>query len=232
MIIKRKSKKIPENIILKFNGKKMEQCLTYKYLGVHLDESLNWKAHVDYLCKKLSKMCGIFSKLRHCCSKDLMKVLYFALVKSHLQYCNMIWGNANKNVLKPLINLQNKIIKIMCFAPYASDEVESLYTDLKLLSLEKLHKLSKAKFMYKFKNAKLPSNFDNFFTASHSQHNYALRSRDTSDYRRVWGKTRFGKQMLQDEEVQLWNNISTEIRNSNSIIVFKKFYKIYLLECT
>ena len=73
MIIKRKSKKIPENIILKFNGKKMEQCLTYKYLGVHLDESLNWKAHVDYLCKKLSKMCGIFSKLRHCCSKDLMK---------------------------------------------------------------------------------------------------------------------------------------------------------------
>ena len=120
----------------------------------------------------------------------------------------------------------------MCFAPYASDEVESLYTDLKLLSHEKLHKLSKAKFMYKFKNAKLPSNFDNFFTASHSQHNYALRSRDTSDYRRVWGKTRFGKQMLQDEGVQLWNNISTEIRNSNSIIVFKKFYKIYLLECT
>ena len=140
-----------DNIILKFNGKKMDQCSTYKYLGVHLDENLNWKAHVDYLCKKLSKMCGIFSKLRHCCSKDLMKAIYFALVESHMQYCNMIWGNANQNVLKPLINLQNKIMKIICFAPYSSDEVESLYVDLKLLSLQKLHKLSKAKFMFKFK---------------------------------------------------------------------------------
>ena len=71
-----------------------------------------------------------------------------------------------------------------------------------------------------------------FFTASHSQHNYSLRSRDTNDYKRVWGKTRFGKQMLQDEGVHLWNNIPIEIRKSTSINVFKKFYKIYLLEST
>ena len=210
----------------------MEQCSTYKYLGVHLDENLNWKTHIDYLCKKLSKMCGIFSKLRHCCSKNLLKVIYFALVESHMQYCNMIWGNANEHILKPLISLQNKIIKIICFAPYSSDEVESHYADLKLLNLKQLHKLSKAKFMYKFKNGKLPASFDNFFTVAHHQHNYALRSRETNDYKRVWGKTRFGKQMLQDEGVQLWNNISPEIRNSNSINIFKNFYKTYLLEST
>ena len=208
----------------------MDQCLTYKYRGVHLDENLKWKAHVDYLWKKLSKMCGIFLKLRHCCSKDLMKVIYFALVESHMQYCNMIWGNANQNVLKPLINLQNKIIKIICFAPYSSDEVESLYADLKLLSLQKLHKLSKAKFMFKFKNEKLPKSFENFFRTNDANQRYPLRNRNTNNYACEWGRTNFGIKRLQYFGVKLWNAILPGIRNAGNIKQFSKKYKSSLLE--
>ena len=68
MIIRRGYRKSDNIFSLKFNGKKMEQCSTYKYLGLHIDEKMNWKNHVKYLCEKLSKMCGIFAKLRHCCN--------------------------------------------------------------------------------------------------------------------------------------------------------------------
>ena len=114
----------------------MEQCESYKYLGIYIDENLSWKEHVRYLCEKLSKMCGIFSKLRHCCNRELLRVVYFALVDSHLQYCNIIWGNASEKILKPLIKLQEKVIRIMYFAPQDHSDTEYLFKDLKLLNLQ------------------------------------------------------------------------------------------------
>ena len=134
MIIRRGYRKSDNIFSLKFNGKKMEQCSTYKYLGLHIDEKMNWKNHVKYLCEKLSKMCGIFAKLRHCCNKALLRTIYFALVESHLQYCNIIWGNASEKTLAPLVKLQDKIIRIICFAQPES-RIEDLYNDLKLLDL-------------------------------------------------------------------------------------------------
>ena len=42
---------------LKINGTRLERCSTYKYLGLHFDK-INWKMHIDYVCKKLVKTCG------------------------------------------------------------------------------------------------------------------------------------------------------------------------------
>ena len=164
MVIKRGYRKSSHKFVLKFNGKKLEQCESYKYLGVYIDENLNWKKHVNYLCEKLSKMCGIFLKLRHCCNRELLRVIYFALVDSHLQYCNIIWGNASEKILKPLVKLQEKVIRIIYFAPQNNSDMVNIFKDLKLLNLEQLNKLAKAKFVYKYKNQKLPSSFDKFLT--------------------------------------------------------------------
>ena len=144
MIVKRGNRKRSDPFELRFYGKKLEKCVLYKYVGVHIDENLSWKTHVSYLCEKLSKMCGVFSKLRHCCKKDLLRVIYFALVKSHLQYCNIIWGNAKENILKPLIKLQEKILRIMCFVPFDHGRTDNTLKDLKLLNLNQLNKLGKA----------------------------------------------------------------------------------------
>ena len=224
MIIRRGYRKSDNIFSLKFNGKKMEQCSTYKYLGLHIDEKLNWKNHVKYLCEKLSKMCGIFAKLRHCCNKALLRTIYFALVESHLQYCNIIWGSASEKTLAPLVKLQDKIIRIICFAQ-PETRIEDLYNDLKLLDLTQLNKLTKAKFVYKFKNKKLPRRFDNFLKTTAGQHKYALRSVETQEYKCVWGKSNFGMKMLQYEGVQLWNAIPDDIRNANSLREFSKKFK-------
>ena len=121
MIIRRGYRKSDNIFSLKFNGKKMEQCSTYKYLGLHIDEKLKRKNHVKYLCEKLSKMCGIFAKLR-------------------------LWGSASEKTLAPLVKLQDKIIRIICFAQPES-RIEDLYNDVKLLDLTQLNKLTKAKFV-------------------------------------------------------------------------------------
>ena len=226
MLIKRGNKKSNDNLnfVLKFNGKKIERCQFYKYLGIYIDENLNWKKHVSYLCEKLSKICGIFAKLRHCCNRELMRVIYFALVDSHLQYCNIIWGSASEVVLKPLIKLQEKVIRIIYFAQYDHSDMDGIFKELRLLKLEQLNKLTKAKFVYKYKNQKLPSSFDKFLTANTGSR-YALRSQVTQEFKCIWGKTVFGMKRIQYEGAQLWNAIPLDIRNAKSLREFAKKFK-------
>ena len=178
MLIKRRNSRLQE-FTLKYNGKKMERCYSYKYLGVHLDEKLSWKNHVNYLCEKLSKMCGLFAKLRHTCDINLLKPVYYALalVESHLQYCNLIWGKANDNVLQPLMKLQDKILRIICFLPNTETCSEQAYQSMGLLNVKQLHKFSMAKFMFKFKMNKLPKCFENFFKTRNDNQRYLLINR-------------------------------------------------------
>ncbi len=229
MIIKRQRSNEHVNFILKYNGKKMERCSSYKYLGIQLDENLNWKPHISFLCEKLSKLSGLFAKLRHCCGKDLLKTIYHALVESHLQYCNIIWGHVSENILDPLIKLQDKIIRIMCFIPNHDTNMDPVYRELELLDVKKLNKLATAKFMFKFKNKKLPKSFDNFFRVSDEHHRYPLRNRIRNDYTCEWGKTTYAMKRLQYEGVQLWNSLLPDIRNIVGIKEFSKQYKGMLL---
>ena len=100
---------------LKINGVKLDRCSSYKYLGLFIDDGLTWKSHVKHICQKLSRTCGIISKIRHCVDMKTRKMIYYALGYSYLRYGNIIWGNASKSVLKLLMITQNRILPIMTF---------------------------------------------------------------------------------------------------------------------
>ena len=74
------------NFSVQINGTSLERCNDYKYLGVYLDKDLNWKKHIDYLSEKISKSCGILSKLRHILELDTLREVYHALVHSYVRY--------------------------------------------------------------------------------------------------------------------------------------------------
>ena len=152
-----------KNFQLKINKTALEKCSSYKYLGLFFDKDLDWKTHVDYICKKLAKTCGIISKVRHCVDINTLKTIYYSLGYSYLRYGNIVWGNAANSVLEPLTTLQNRIIKIITFAPFGRVDLEPVYHDLKILGLSEIHFLEKAKLMFKYFNGKLPQAFDSYF---------------------------------------------------------------------
>ena len=129
MVISKK-KKPPENDFqVQFDNVCIEKCSSYKYLGIFLDDKLSWKPHIDYISNKISKMCVFFSKLRYATNFHLLKSVYFALAASHLQYCNLVWGNAAQSILDPLRKIQNRIIRILSFAPFNCHNIKMLYED-------------------------------------------------------------------------------------------------------
>jgi len=71
------------------NGVRIQQTDSIKYLGVAIDNKLSWKPQISSLCKKLST-CGVVHKIRHFADMKTLRLIYFSLFHSHLQYCIMI----------------------------------------------------------------------------------------------------------------------------------------------
>ena len=74
------------------------------------------------------------------------RIIYFAHIQSHVNYCLSVWGN--------LINREqtSKIERLLC----KSGKLISKYTNLKFLTLKQLIKLENYKFGYKLIHGLLP----------------------------------------------------------------------------
>ena len=207
------------------NKKSFERCSSYKYLGVYFDDKLDWKTHVKYVCEKIGKTCGFLSKLRYCANISLLKTVYHAMVQSHLQYCNVAWGDASQANIQPLIAMQNRVIRILNFAPFLSHNIQQYYENLGVMNLKQLHDFEKGKFMYKLINRQLPSNFDNLISANLSNVRQNMRSTENENIRVSVSRTNHGAKLLSCSGALLWNNIPLDLRKSETFNNFAKNFK-------
>ena len=165
------------NLMIRMNGVALKRCDSYKYLGVMIDKDLSWGPHIDYISKKIAKACGALAKLRYCVGMDMLKNVYHALIHSYLRYGILVWGTAPQTTLDPLRVLVNKSIRIIANLPFGSIELDPVFKELKLLKLNKIHKLETAKFIFKEKNDLLPTRIGNHFevTSNEIPHNHFVR---------------------------------------------------------
>ena len=71
---------------ISINHNLIDRTNTVKYHGVYLISDLSWKTHIDYLEKRLSKVYGMIYKLHHFVPTRTLKVVYFSMFHSVLQY--------------------------------------------------------------------------------------------------------------------------------------------------
>ena len=67
----------PQSFKINLNNVDIKRVEYVKYLGVLLDNKLNWKAHVSGLCNKLSRVSGVFYKLRHYVPLNTLRLCIF-----------------------------------------------------------------------------------------------------------------------------------------------------------
>ena len=142
MIVSPVNKKLgwPTTFEVKFSGYSLTKNQQTKYLGIFVDENLKWDAHIKYICNKLSHVSGIFYKMRRLISQDVLIVLYYGLVQSHLTYGLLARGSANKTNIQSLQVLQNKIIRTISGVrrnEHVANDI--LYTNPKILKIEELY---------------------------------------------------------------------------------------------
>ncbi len=216
------------NFSVQINGTSLERCNDYKYLGVYLDKDLNWKKHIDYLSEKISKSCGILSKLRHILELDTLREVYHALVHSYVRYGIIAWGTAAKTNLKPLQTIINRAIRLMSFAPMGNIDLQPIFEILEVLNIDQTYALEVGKFAYQDKNSLMPTRVAKFFEINRNENTRVTRQR-TANIERISSNTTFGEKSIQKTILEGWENIPGEIRHSPWLKSFKRMYKSHLI---
>ena len=67
---------------------------TVKFLGVTLDENLTFQDHVNKVTSNISKFVGVMRRLHCQLPANVMVILYYSLVYSHLTYALLAWGRS------------------------------------------------------------------------------------------------------------------------------------------
>jgi hypothetical protein len=73
-------------------------------LGVIIDEKLDWKEHVNLICKKVSKGIGVLRLCKPYVPSKTLEILYSTIILPHFDYCCPVWGQL-------LHNFENKFTK-------------------------------------------------------------------------------------------------------------------------
>nr|CAI5819056.1 unnamed protein product [Callosobruchus analis] len=102
--------------ILFSSNKKIDKSVPVKLLGVQLDTSLTWLPHIDMLSSRISSQIFVLRQLSLCLPYSALKLVYFALIHSHLAYNTMLWGNSSHAIR--VFRLQKTAVRILSRVPF------------------------------------------------------------------------------------------------------------------
>ena len=159
---------------------------------------------------------------------NALKMIYFSLVYSHLQYAIGVWGSATTTSQHRLNTIHNRIIKIMSWSSYRS-HVTPIYGHLRLLKLADIYQLEIAKLMHSFHSGRMPNTFDHLFTTVSSVHSHHTRSSTSGQFFQYPACSNFGKKSLRFIGPRIWQCIDPTLKDL-SIAAFKKQYRNLLIE--
>ena len=211
---------------LSLNHNVINRTNSLKYLRVTLDNKLSWKTHVDNIVTRLSRVCGVIYKLRHLVPTSTLKLVYYSMFNSTLQYFLINWGKACKTHLQKISVLQNKIIRACLFCPKYHPTV-TLYSKFEVLRLEDMINMEFAKFVFKYSNKMLPKSFDSYFIKLDLIHNYNTRRKSKNEFFHDRAITNKGRMKLHHIYFPVWEKIPLEDRN----VSFYKFKKLFKAKC-
>lgn len=215
-----------ESIQIKIHNKVIERVENIKFLGIYLDESLNFKQHIEFLIKELSKYVGLFYKLRYDLPFDALLTLYRSLFESHLNYCNIIWCNTYPSHLEKLQILQKKVIRVISWANYDAPSGPLFYRN-KLLKLAECNSFQNACIMYNVVH-KLHPTLCHLIPVTLCIHDHNTRRRNLlRGKKRKMKCTSFS---IACKGPGIWNEIDNSIKELPSLDIFKKHFKHKLLQ--
>ena len=199
---------------------------SFKFLGLLVDEHLNWNDHILQIRKKMSSGCFALSN-----SKDILPMkprlnIYNSLIMSHLLYSNIIYSCTSVKNINYLESLQKKALRHICKAKYNA-HTSPLFIEMKLLTLTDLIFVSRALFIHKFRNNRLPLVFSNFYSYKTQIGSERNREDDGKIEIPIFN---FKKTLAPKWEcAKAWNRLPLYIRSIRKENEFKSILKNFLI---
>ena len=220
-------KRIQKDLNIIMDGNKLERISEIKYLGVILDEKLNWKSHIELIKSKISRGSYIIAKLRHYVPLYILKMVYYAIIHPHLNYCLTTWGGASKSNLLPLCRLQKKIIRIMTFSSYTA-HASPIFHKLKILPLDYIYKFNLGLTFYKISNNIITTG-THHLTSLNKIHSHNTRLSQNNNFFQTFNRVGTGQATYSSKGLKFWRELPPELKIL-SLQPFKYKLKKYLFK--
>ena len=139
-----------------------------------------------------------------------MKMLYYSLEYSLLQYCISSCGSASETTLHPLKIIPKRNIRIITESKYRA-LTEPLFHQLQCLKLN-IYKLEMAKLMYRINYNMISSTKANDFQLNSLRHDHGSRLRNNGNYCLPQFRTKLDQNVAIFSGTKIWNGINNQLK--------------------
>lgn len=141
-------KKTRSNFLYTINDIPITRVNQHKYLGIIITEDLRWDAHISYVTSAaLRRLFALRYRLRQA-PPSLKLLAYTSLVRSLLEYGNIIWSPSTKQQITKLEGIQRKALRFIYNKYRHTDSPTKLIKKAGLLTLMNRTRLARAKFIH------------------------------------------------------------------------------------
>ena len=139
------------------------QC--YPYLGLTLTENLKWSSHITKITKKATTTLNFLRRNLKNFPTECRKTAYISLVRSILDYGQIVWDPYLKQDVERLERVQRQAARFITGDYRMCEEgcVTSMLQSLELSSLENRRSTNRLIFMYKVVEGLVPAITPNEF---------------------------------------------------------------------
>lgn len=207
------------------NGTTIGKVSSVRDLGITLDQKLTFSEHYEIIINKAYKQLGFIKRATfNFRNIECIKMLYFAYIRSVLEYASSIWSPYYKSDIQRIEKIQNVFVKYLQFKNYkVFDTDRDAYEYYHIETLESRRAQSDMKLLHAILNNKIdcPELLSNISLQVPKQ-----RTRHTPLLYVPSTKTQYAKNTILTRSVKIYNEQYSDLDIFNlSEVVLKKEIK-------
>ena len=225
---------------ISYAGVDVQAVNSHKHLGFVLDGKMSYSHHLDEKISKANQGIGVIRRLYHYLPRKALLQIYKSFIRPHLDYCDVIYHKptyddfystyyserSNTDPINTNFRFNNKIESIQYNAALAitgcirGTSREKIYNELGLTSLYDRRRFHRLTLFYKILNDLTPGYLRYFIPESTRRLHNTRSNRDDV----IPTRTQKFKNSFFPDTSNSWNLLSSFIKNSPTLEIFKKRY--------
>ena len=216
----------PPDLNLTIGNSTIERCTEHKFLGVYIDERLTFGTHTNKISNRIARGIGVLRRMKHIVPNDVLRQLFYAFIYSNYTYAITTYGSAYQNQLQRLTNLTNKAIKIITNVNRITPDVCKRE---QIFDFQLSYRYFCSIKMFQIIQLNLHEYFAEKLSSQQITHNHTTRASTSQNLTTPHYRYNKCQKSFLYQGTKIWNEIPTTIRNSETLHVFKKNLKKFLL---
>ena len=189
-------------------------------MGVLISEDLKWGKHITKMCNKANSILAFLRRnLKHC-PEDLKKTAFQSLVRSTLEYADVVWDPHLQKDIQSIEKVQRKGARFIVSDYRRESSVTAMLQKLDLQPLWERRREARLTMLYKMINGLVAIRPDDILVRN------TRATRNNLGYRQPRCNTTIFQHSYFPRTIKDWNSISDSTKQASSIEIFKSKLKI------